>query len=894
MNNETILVVDDNHQIANLLAGNLLPRLGYETLVAYDGKTALEIIRKHQFYISLMLLDLQLPDYNGLELLRLLANEGYSVPTVLITAHGSEQVAADAFRLGVQDYLIKPVDHDHLSRVVGRVLTEGRLRQEKARLTAQLKEQVSWLTVLSNVGQSVTSTLELDEVLRRIVEGGVYLTHAEEGFLALLDNQTGQLYLRAVKNIDQDRSKTLRLPVTDTMVGTVLQSGRPLRMTRSTEGPALKVSTGFLVHSLLHVPLISKGKPFGVLTVDNRSTPQPFKEIDETMLTSLADYAAVAIENASLYQQAQQEIAERKRVEDALRESEERYVLAVRGANDGLWDWDLKTNQMYYSPRWKSMLGYKEDEIGNSPNEWFSRVHPEDIEKTKLDTSAHIKGVTSHFENEHRMLHKDSTYRWMLNRGLAVWDANGVANRMAGSQTDITERKVAEQRLLYDAFHDALTGLPNRTLLMDHLRFAVERAKRREGYLYALLFMDLDRFKDVNDSLGHMMGDQLLIETAKMLAGNLRPTDTVARLGGDEFVVLLEDINNISDATTLADRIQRTLSTSIQLTGHPVYITASIGIVLSVTGYQQPEDVLRDADIAMYRAKALGKDRYEIFDPAMRDRIMERLKLENELRRAIDRRELDVFYQPIVSLKTGRIIGLESLVRWHHPERGLVLPREFIPLAEETGLIIPLDRYVLREACRQMHEWHAQMPTEPPLTVSVNMSGKQFTQPDLIESIELILKDTSLEPLSLNVEITESTIMVDHEYTANVLSKLQALGVQVQIDDFGVGYSSLSYLSRFPLNALKVDRTFIKLMTEDSNYLKIVQAIVMMTHGLGMGVIAEGVETEKQLIQLNALGCEYVQGYLLAVPLDSQKVKELLVKTVTGENILARFQINAP
>ena len=765
MNNETILVVDDNHQIANLLAGNLLPRLGYETLVAYDGKTALEIIRKHQFYISLMLLDLQLPDYNGLELLRLLANEGYSVPTVLITAQGSEQVAADAFRLGVQDYLIKPVDYDHLSRVVSRVLTEGHLRQEKARLTAQLKEQVSWLTVLSNVGQSVTSTLELDEVLRRIVEGGVYLTHAEEGFLALLDNQTGQLYLRAVKNIDQDRSKTLRLPVTDTMVGTVLQSGRPLRMTRSTEGPALKVSTGFLVHSLLHVPLISKGKPFGVLTVDNRSTPQPFKEIDETMLTSLADYAAVAIENASLYQQAQQEIA---------------------------------------------------------------------------------------------------------------------------------ERKVAEQRLLHDAIHDALTDLPNRALLMDHLRLAVEHAKRREGYLYALLFMDLDRFKDVNDSLGHMMGDQLLIETAKMLAGNLRPTDTVARLGGDEFVVLLEDINNISDATTLADRIQRTLSTSIQLTGHPVYITASIGIVLSVTGYQQPEDVLRDADIAMYRAKALGKNRYEIFDPAMRDRIMERLKLENELRRALDRRELDVFYQPIVSLKTGRIIGLESLVRWHHPERGLVLPGEFIPLAEETGLIIPLDRYVLREACRQMHEWHAQMPTEPPLTVSVNMSGRQFTQPDLIESIELILKDTSLEPPSLNVEITESTIMEDHEYTTNVLSKLQALGVQVQIDDFGVGYSSLSYLARFPLNALKVDRTFIKLMTEDSNYLKIVQAIVMMTHGLGMGVIAEGVETEKQLTQLNALGCEYVQGYLLAVPLDSQKVKELLVKTVTGENILARFQINAP
>ncbi len=452
MNNETILVVDDNHQIANLLAGNILPRLGYETLVAYDGKTALEIIRKHQFYISLMLLDLQLPDYNGLELLRLLANEGYSVPTVLITAQGSEQVAADAFRLGVQDYLIKPVDHDHLSRVVSRVLTEGRLRQEKARLTTQLKEQVSWLTVLSNVGQSVTSTLELDEVLRRIVEGGVYLTHAEEGFLALLDNQTGQLYMRAVKNLDQDRSKTLRLPVTNTMVGTVLQSGRPLRMTRSSEGPALKVSTGFLVHSLLHVPLISKGKPFGVLTVDNRSTPQPFKEIDETMLTSLADYAAVAIENASLYQQSQQEIAERKRVEEVLgsernllRTSKSDFEQLIASLSSSLIVFSADLCITHWNPKASQILGFQASQVlghplKEIPIQWDWEVINENIDKCRNE-------LRPMFLDPVRFKRVDGQDGYL---GINISPIRGNEDQLSGYILlcgDITERKILENRM---------------------------------------------------------------------------------------------------------------------------------------------------------------------------------------------------------------------------------------------------------------------------------------------------------------------------------------------------------------------------------------------------------------------------------------------------------------
>jgi diguanylate cyclase (GGDEF)-like protein/PAS domain S-box-containing protein len=876
MTAETILVVDDNKQIGNFMARTILPSLGYQTMVAYDGKTALEIVRKNP--ISLMLLDFQLGETTGLEILRHVIKEGYNIPTILITAEGSEQIAVDAFRLGVHDYLTKPVDADNLEGAITRALTETRLRREKSTLTQQLTEQVSWLKVLSRVGQSVTSILDLDEVLRRIVEAGVLLTQADEGFLALLDESSGQLYLRAVKNMEEEKSKTLRLPVTDSLVGSVLQSRRPLRMSQSMENLPLKVSTGFLVHSLIHVPLTSKGKTLGVLSVDNHKSKRDFKKKDESLLTSLADYASVAIENANLYHQARQEIQERKRVAQALRISEERYALAVRGANEGLWDWDLTKNTIYFSPRWKSMLGYSEDEIQNNPDEWFRRIHAEDLARMKLDFSAHCEGVTSHFENEHRMLHKDGSYRWMQTRGLAVWNGNGKATRMAGSLADITDRKTAEQKLLHDAFHDALTGLPNRTLFIDRLRYAVERAKRRDDYLFAVLFLDLDRFKDINDSLGHFVGDQLLIAIANRLQKDLRSTDTVARLGGDEFVILLEDISDISDATRIADHLQSELTNANHLIDHDVFVTTSIGIVLSVTGYNRPEEVLRDADIAMYRAKALGKARYEIFDPTMRDLIMERLMLEGDLRRALESDELIPYYQPIVSLDSGRTTGFEALVRWNHPKRGLLTPDAFIGIAEETGLVIAIDRLVLREACRQLQEWQSMYHTDPPLTISVNLSVKQVTQPDLVEFIQHTLDETGVSPRCLKLEITESVIMDNFESTASVFGKIQNMGVQIEIDDFGIGYSSLSYLSHFPINALKIDRSFISRMVNNGSHLKIVQAIVMLAHGLGMNVTAEGVENESQLSVIKSLGCELAQGYIVSKPTSKAEAGDFILK----------------
>jgi len=563
-----------------------------------------------------------------------------------------------------------------------------------------------------------------------------------------------------------------------------------------------------------------------------------------------------------------------KRMVEALRESEERYALAARGANDGLWDWNLKNNEIYFSPRWKSMLGYDEEEIGSSPEEWFKRIHPEDLQRVKEAVASHLEGRTTHCENEHRMLHQNGTYHWMLNRGLAVRDAQGKATRLAGSQTDITQGKVA----------DALTGLPNRLLFMDRLERAVKNAGRTKDYLFAVFFLDLDRFKVINDSLGHVMGDQLLIATARRLESCLRSTDavarlgegyTVARLGGDEFTILLDHIKHLTDATRVADRLQKELALPFNLNGQEVFTTVSIGIAVSATGYVQPEELLRDADTAMYRAKALGKARYELFDPAMREVALASLQLETDLRKAIDRQEFQNFYQPIVSLETGRIVGFEALVRWQHPERGMVLPADFVLAAEESGMIVSIGQWVLREACRQMRAWQTKFPATATWMISVNLSTKQFKQSDLAQQIEGILRETGLENRCLKLEITESLIMDSVDSATALLSQLKALGIQLSMDDFGTGYSSLSYLHQFPMDTLKVDRSFVSRMTNGQST-DIAHTIVILAHQLGLDVVAEGVETAEQLAQLRSLGCEYAQGYYFSGPVESEKAEKLI------------------
>jgi len=444
---------------------------------------------------------------------------------------------------------------------------------------------------------------------------------------------------------------------------------------------------------------------------------------------------------------------------------------------------------------------------------------------------------------------------------------------------NITERKLAEKQLLHDALHDPLTGLPNRLLFWKHLTHAINLSHRRKESTFAVMFIDLDRFKIVNDSLGHNAGDQLLITVSRQLESCLRSGDTVARLGGDEFAILLEDLTSLDDAIVIADRLLHKVSQPIKLNHHEIFVSASIGIASGKLGYEHPEEILRDADTAMYHAKALGKARYEVFDQAMHQRVVALLKLDNELRRAVERQEFRLLYQPIISLKTGKVSGFETLVRWQHPEQGLVSPNEFIQLAEETGLILPLGEWILYEACHQAYLWQLQFPTDLPLSVNVNLSGKQFAQRHLVDQINQVLHRTSLPADSLKLEITESVVMENTRFSKETFLGLKDLGVQLYIDDFGTGYSSLSYLHRFPIDALKVDRSFINGMnlSEDNSQVAITQTIIFLARTLNLCVVAEGVEGADQLAQLRALNCDYAQGFFFAKPLDVTAAEAFLV-----------------
>ncbi len=575
------------------------------------------------------------------------------------------------------------------------------------------------------------------------------------------------------------------------------------------------------------------------------------------------------------YRGMMRDATERLRTAQALRESEERYALAARGSNDGLWDWDLARGAVYYSARWKAMLGYGGGDVGATLEDWLGRVHPEDVERVRRELDDHLSSASDHFESEHRLLHRDGSYRWALCRGVAERDAQGRATRMAGSLTDVSDRKWAEERLVHDALHDTLTGLPNRALFTTLLDRAVIRLKRRRDTRFAVLFLDVDRFKNVNDSLGHMVGDQLLVEVARRLGACVRPEDTVARLGGDEFTILLEDIHDSADAIQVAERIQAEFISPVLVGSHEVFTSASIGIALSDVHYLRPEEVLRDADTAMYRAKSRGRARHEVFDADMHRTAVSLLRLETDLRRALERHEFGLAYQPVVSVATGRVSGLEALLRWHHPERGLVSPQEFIRVAEETGQIVPIGQWVLREACRQMHAWRA-VTNGHPVAVSVNLSPRQFGDPALVETVAGALADTGLPASGLRLEITESILMDHAEASVRLLTRLKELGVQVEVDDFGTGYSSLGYLHRFPLDALKVDRSFVNRVEVDAENREIVRTIVTLARNLSMAVVAEGVETEGQRAYLEGLGCDAMQGYLFAGPLEPGGVEALL------------------
>lgn len=874
MKNDTVLIINDNPEIGNLLANKLQIGFGLTGKCVRTASESISEIRSHQ--PALLLVDLELPDTSGLDLLRQLKQEGIHLPSILFAKHCSEQLAIEAFHLGVQDYLLKPINLADLGSVISRALGLNILEQEKSIAVEHLNEQVNLLNALSQIGRSVTSTLDLDEVLKRIVDEAVNLTKADEGFIALLNYSSGELQIRASKNIDGELSSSLRVPVIDTLLGEAIATSKPLRITSQKPDDPMKIGTGLLVNSLLIVPIYSKKRPLGVLSVDKRQLLHPFSDRDETLLLSLADYAAIALENAGLYQQARHEIGERKRIEAALRESEERYALAARGANDGIWDYNLKKNSLYLSPRWKSIIGYSENELGDAPNDWFSLVHPDDIESLRAAFSNLINARTPYIDIEYRILHKDGNYRWVVCRGVAVQELDGRVNRIAGSQMDISERKSVEARLQHDAFHDKLTGLPNRSLILDHLQRAVQRAKQEHDYCFAVLFLDLDKFKDINDSLGHPTGDQLLIEIAHTLRNSLRRSDTVARLGGDEFVVLMDGIRDEKDAVDKSREIISVLGKPIKVNRHRLSISPSIGIVLSNLGYSSPSDILRDADIAMYAAKNAGRSTYKLFDPQMRQELLQRINLEAEIQAAIEKKQLCVYYQPIIHLSDGSLFGFEALVHWNHPMRGMLSADEFLPIAREIGLLIQVDCWVLRETCSQMAKWLHDHKSVSSLVVSVNLSGNLLRHPDLISLIRQILDVTGFPPEKLVLEISENIITMSLDALSQTILDLKSIGIRVQIDDFGKGSSSLLFMDRLPVDAVKIDRPFIDKISIDQISTKVLRTIISLAHELGFNTVAEGIEDPIQLRRLREMDCKYGQGHLLCSPLDAPEAEELL------------------
>jgi diguanylate cyclase (GGDEF)-like protein/PAS domain S-box-containing protein len=570
---------------------------------------------------------------------------------------------------------------------------------------------------------------------------------------------------------------------------------------------------------------------------------------------------------------------ERHRGELALRASEERYALAIRGANDGIWDWDVAANWIFLSPRWKAMLGLAEDELDGRIDSWQGCVADADRARFRGAFDAAIALGDSNLEIEHRMRCRDGALLWVVTRGALVRDGKGRVIRMAGSMTDITARKQAEAQLLHDAFHDGLTGLANRNLFLDRLGMAISGMQRDGENGFAVLFLDLDRFKTVNDSLGHSVGDLLLGAIARRLEQLMRPSDTVARLGGDEFAILAHGASDGSDAVHIAQRVQERLVEPFAIGGQEVYVTASIGIALPELTGANPDGLLRDADLAMYRAKASGPGRYEVFDLELHRAAVQLLKLETELRRGVAAGDFVMHFQPIVSLKSGRIAGFEALTRWQHPERGLVPPAAFIALAEETGLVVPLGWLVLERACRQACIWQERFPADPPYFMSVNVSGKLFAQEGAVEQVLRILEASRLPPESLRLEVTENVVLQHGDDVMRRLRMLRDFGVQLSIDDFGTGYSSLSYLQRFRYDELKIDRSFVRDI-EVADSLAIVETILSLASHLGIGVVAEGVETEEQLARLRTLGCPHGQGFWFAKPLEVEAAEALLASNV--------------
>jgi diguanylate cyclase (GGDEF)-like protein/PAS domain S-box-containing protein len=811
-----ILIVEDESLVAEDIR-ETLEGLGYHvTGIASTGDEALSMTRRNP--ADLVLMDINLPgSRDGIETTRAL-QQIRDMPIIYLTAQYDEATLERAKFTGPFGYILKPFEERELHTGIEMAL-------HRHCLESLLKESEQWLsTTLNSIGEGVIATDRRARISFLNPEA-LNLTGWERS------DAMGQDVKDVLKLVDEERWEEMELP--------------------EIEALRRQPSAFHLKHCLL------SGKDGGSIAL----------ELVASVIKTASGQTAGAV-------WVFRDVSAERELQKALRDSEERFALAMKGANDGLWDWDVQRNQVYYSDRLKEMLGYTGD--------WrdfnmLDLIHPLDQELFKDSMRSHLKSTTPFLQVEFRARHRDGSFRWLLCRGLAMRDVNNWGFRVAGSQTDITDQKHI----------DALTGLPSRNLFIDRLQQSIVRARRHDGYRFAVILLDINRFRVINDSLGASAADEILTRVAQRLQTGLRTVDTVvrssqtlARLRGDEFVLLLDSLREEGDTIRVAERIHSELKRPFRYHDEDFYLTASLGIVTSSIDHERAEDLLRDAATAMHRAKQKEDEDYVVFDEGMHHEALERVKLESELRNAVENGDLQVYYQPIISLATGKVCGFEALSRWTHHEWGPVSPAKFVPVAEEIGLVDAIGSWVLNHSCTQFRHWLDSMPEHDLQFMSVNLSAKQFDQTDLVEQVATTLRKTSLDPKYLKLEVTETAVMNDPVFAISVLRRMKDLGVGLSIDDFGTGYSSLSYLSRFPTETLKVDRAFVYGMLEDDEKLTLVEIILLMARRLKMKVVAEGIESPDEHDKLRELGCDYGQGWLFAKAMPPAEVEKFLRDTL--------------
>ncbi len=614
------------------------------------------------------------------------------------------------------------------------------------------------------------------------------------------------------------------------------------------------------IKSMLDAPILLDGKTAGILCLENTETIKQWAIEEQHFAACVADLLSLTLE-----------VRARKEAQRALSESEEKFRILAETTNSAIFV--FQDNFLYINPAMEQLTGYSIEELLKI--NFIDIVEPEYKKAVLKLIQLRKQGADDAVRFEVKIINKQGNSLWLLlTSGLINF--NGKPANIA-TALDITERKFAEEQLHHQAFHDQLTGLPNRALFIDRLNHTFNLAKFRNGPIFAVLFIDLDRFKVVNDSLGHDTGDQLLKQVTGRLKQAVRDTDTIARLGGDEFTILLEGVQGINYTIRIAKRIRTMLSNCFDINGHELYTSASIGIAMFDKSYETPDFILRDADIAMYRAKKNGRAGHEVFNSAMHAKALSLAQLETDLRNAIERDQLQLHYQPIINLESGELLGFESLLRWNHHDKDLISPMDFIPIAEETGLIIDIGFWALKTACHQLHYWQSQ-DNKKDVYVSVNVSAKQIAREDFVDSVVQIIDETGIDPTGLTIELTETVLVENPERIIKLLEQLRSLGIKIYVDDFGTGYSSLSYLHRFPIDVLKIDRSFVNMIGNTGENTELVNAIVTLAHSLKMSVIAEGIENKGQMDHLKKIGCTSAQGFYFSRPVPVEQTDNLLAQ----------------